>query len=103
LFWYNIINKSGNPVSCHPEGGTIKGGKQSDEQSKNTKTRCKKSLHAINDTSVLRPAFKAPLANWRMLLAVIDVVAVVLFVLALRALLEDRKLRKAIAGEKKNS
>ena len=59
--------------------------------------------NAINDTSVLRPAFKAPLANWRMLLAVIDVVAVVLFVLALRALLEDRKLRKAIAGEKKNS
>lgn len=59
--------------------------------------------NAINDTSVLRPAFKAPLANWRMLLAVIDVVAIVLFVLALHALLEDRKLRKAIAGEKKNS
>lgn len=59
--------------------------------------------NAINDTSVLRPAFKAPLANWRMLLAVIDVVAVVLFVLALRALLEDRKLRKEIANQKKNS
>ena len=59
--------------------------------------------NAINDTSVLRPAFKASLANWRMLLAVIDVVAVVLFVLALRALLEDRKLRKEIANQKKNS
>lgn len=59
--------------------------------------------NAINDTSVLRPAFKAPLANWRMLLAVIDVVAVVLFILALRALLEDRKLRKEIASQKKNS
>lgn len=59
--------------------------------------------NAINDTSVLRPAFKAPLANWRMLLAVIDIVAVVLFVLALRALLEDRKLRKEIANQKKNS
>ena len=59
--------------------------------------------NAINDTSVLRPAFKAPLANWRMLLAVIDVVAVVLFILALRALLEDRKLRKEIAKQKKNS
>ncbi|WP_455500604.1 glycoside hydrolase family 3 N-terminal domain-containing protein [Gemmiger sp.] len=57
--------------------------------------------NAINDTSVLRPEFKASLANWRVLLAVIDVVAVVLFILALRALLEDRKLRKA--AEKKNS
>ena len=56
----------------------------------------------IGDESVLRPLFKAPMANWRMLVVAIDVVAVVLFALALRAVILDNKLRKAAKNAENN-
>lgn len=43
------------------------------------------------DSSVLRPVFRQNNFGWRYLLAAIDVAAVVLFVLALRALLAERR------------
>lgn len=56
----------------------------------------------IGDESVLRPLFKASMANWRMLVVAIDVVAVVLFALALRAVILDNKLRKAAKNAENN-
>lgn len=50
---------------------------------------------AVGDSTLLRPEFRQNGFNWRYLLAAIDLAAVVLFVLALRALVEDRRLRKA--------
>ncbi len=55
---------------------------------------------SMNDDSVLRPVFKATLANWRMLLAAIDVIVLVLFVLALVNIIKDRKLRKMLRNNK---
>ena len=58
---------------------------------------------SIGDSSVLRPAFKAALANWRMLLALIDVAAVAFFALSLYVLIQDRKLRKGMVTTTKKS
>ena len=55
---------------------------------------------SIGDDSVLRPVFKAAFANWRYLVVAIDVLAVVLFALALINLLRARK-KDTIRVEKK--
>lgn len=56
---------------------------------------------SISDNSVLRPVFKATLANWRQLLIAIDAVVLILFALSLRNLLKDRKLRRAMQQQNK--
>ena len=56
----------------------------------------KKSLEKIH-------AFTTSAFGWRHLVALIDIVAVALFALAVRGVVIDVKLRKAAKTEKKNS
>lgn len=58
---------------------------------------------SIGDTTALRHAFTTSVFGWRHLVALIDIVAVVLFALAVRGVVIDVKLRKAAETEKKNS
>ena len=58
---------------------------------------------SIGDTTALRHAFTTSVFGWRHLVALIDIVAVVLFALAVRGVVIDGKLRKAAKTEKKNS
>ena len=58
---------------------------------------------SIGDTTALRHAFTTSVFGWRHLVALIDIVAVVLFALAVRGGVIDGKLRKAAKTEKKNS
>ena len=51
---------------------------------------------SIGDTSVLRHAFTAPVLGWRHLVLLIDVIAAALFALAIRSIVIDVKLRKAM-------
>ena len=50
---------------------------------------------SIGDTSVLRHDFKPAIFGWRHLVALIDLVAVALFALAIRGIVRDVKLYKA--------
>ena len=58
---------------------------------------------SIGDTAALRHDFKPAVLGWRHLVALIDLVAVLLFALAVRGVVIDVKLRKAAKTEKKNS
>ena len=58
---------------------------------------------SIGDTTAVRHAFTTSVFGWRHLVALIDIVAVVLFALAVRGVVIDGKLRKAAKTEKKNS
>ena len=58
---------------------------------------------SIGDTTALRHAFTTSAFGWRHLVALIDIVAVALFALAVRGVVIDVKLRKAAKTEKKNS
>ena len=58
---------------------------------------------SIGDTAALRHDFKPAVLGWRHLVALIDLVAVRLFALAVRGVVIDVKLRKAAKTEKKNS
>ena len=58
---------------------------------------------SIGDTTAVRHAFTTSVFGWRHLVALIDIVAVVLFALAVRGVVIDVKLRKAAKTEKKNS
>ena len=58
---------------------------------------------SIGDTTAVRHAFTTSVFGWRHLVALIDIVAVVLFALAVRGGVIDGKLRKAAKTEKKNS
>ena len=51
---------------------------------------------SIGDTSVLRHTFTAPVLGWRHLVILIDVITVALFALAIRGIVIDVKLRKAM-------
>ena len=57
---------------------------------------------SIGDTTAVRHAFTTSVLGWRHLVALIDIVAVVLFALAVRGVVIDVKLRKAAKTEKKN-
>ena len=57
---------------------------------------------SIGDTTAVRHAFTTSVFGWRHLVALIDIVAVVLFALAVRGIVIDVKLRKAAKTEKKN-
>jgi beta-glucosidase len=57
----------------------------------------------IGDTTAVRHAFTTSVFGWRHLVALIDIVAVVLFAFAVRGVVIDVKLRKAAKTEKKNS
>ncbi|WP_455496451.1 hypothetical protein, partial [Gemmiger sp.] len=57
---------------------------------------------SIGDTAALRHDFKPAVLGWRHLVALIDLVAVLLFALAVRGVVIDVKLRKAAKTEKKN-
>lgn len=57
---------------------------------------------SIGDTAALRHDFKPAVLGWRHLVALIDLVAVLLFALAVRGVVIDVKLRKAAKAEKKN-
>lgn len=57
---------------------------------------------SIGDTTAVRHAFTTSVFGWRHLVALIDIVAVVLFALAVRGVVIDVKLRKAAKTEKKN-
>ena len=57
---------------------------------------------SIGDTAALRHDFKPAVLGWRHLVALIDIVAVLLFALAVRGVVIDVKLRKAAKAEKKN-
>ena len=57
---------------------------------------------SIGDTSVVRHNFTTSVFGWRHLAALIDIVAVLLFALAVRGVVIDVKLRKAAKAEKKN-
>ena len=57
---------------------------------------------SIGDTAALRHDFKPAVLGWRHLVALIDLVAVLLFALAVRGVVIDVKLRKAAKVEKKN-
>ena len=50
----------------------------------------------------MRHAFTTSAFGWRHLVVLIDIVAVVLFALAVRGVVIDVKLRKAAKTEKKN-
>ena len=58
---------------------------------------------SIGDTTAVRHAFTTSVFGWRHLVALIDIVAVVLFALAVRGVVIDVRLRKAAKTEKKNS
>ena len=58
---------------------------------------------SIGDTTAVRHAFTTSVFGWRHLVVLIDIVAVVLFALAVRGVVIDVKLRKAAKTEKKNS
>ena len=57
---------------------------------------------SIGDTSVVRHNFTTSVFGWRHLVALIDIVAVLLFALAVRGVVIDVELRKAAKTEKKN-
>lgn len=57
---------------------------------------------SIGDTSVVRHNFTTSVLGWHHLVALIDIVAVLLFALAVRGVVIDVKLRKAAKAEKKN-
>ena len=57
---------------------------------------------SIGDTAALRHDFKPAVFGWRHLVALIDIVAVLIFALAVRGVVIDVKLRKAAKAEKKN-
>ena len=57
---------------------------------------------SIGDTTAVRHAFTTSVFGWRHLVALIDIVAVVLFTLAVRGVVIDVRLRKAAKTEKKN-
>ncbi len=57
---------------------------------------------SIGDTTAVRHAFTTSVFGWRHLVALIDIVAVFLFALAVRGVVIDVKLRKAAKTEKKN-
>ena len=57
---------------------------------------------SIGDTTAVRHAFTTSAFGWRHLVVLIDIVAVVLFALAVRGVVIDVKLRKAAKTEKKN-
>ena len=57
---------------------------------------------SIGDTTAVRHAFTTSAFGWRHLVALIDIVAVVLFALAVRGVVIDVRLRKAAKTEKKN-
>ena len=58
---------------------------------------------SIGDTTAVHHAFTTSVFGWRHLVALIDIVAVVLFAFAVRGVVIDVKLRKAAKTEKKNS
>ena len=58
---------------------------------------------SIGDTSVLRHDIKTSMFGWRHLVALIDLVAVALFALAIRGVVRDVKLHKARKAENKNN
>lgn len=58
---------------------------------------------SIGDTTAMRHAFTTSVFGWRHLVVLIDIVAIVLFVLAVRGVVIDVKLRKAAKAAKKNS
>ena len=60
-------------------------------------------VDSIGDTTAVRHAFTTSVFGWRHLVALIDIVAVVLFALAVRGVVIDVKLRKEAKTEKKNS
>lgn len=55
---------------------------------------------SIGDTNALRHAFTAPVIGWRHLVILIDVIAVALFALAIRGIVIDVKLRKAMKADR---
>ena len=58
---------------------------------------------SIGDTAALRHDFKPAVLGWRHLVALIDLVAVALFALAIRGIVRDVKLYKAAkAGRTEN-
>ena len=58
---------------------------------------------SIGDTAALRHAFTTSAFGWRHLVALIDLVAVALFALAIRGIVRDVKLYKAAkAGRTEN-
>ena len=57
---------------------------------------------SIGDTSVVRHNFTTSVFGWRHLVALIDIVAVLLFALAVRGVVIDVKLRKTAKAGKKN-
>ena len=57
---------------------------------------------SIGDTTAVRHAFTTSVFGWRHLVALIDIVVVALFALAVRGVVIDVKLRKAAKTEKKN-
>ena len=61
---------------------------------------------SIGDTAALRHDFKPAVLGWRHLVALIDLVAVALFALAIRGIVRDVKLykaAKAARAENKNA
>ena len=58
---------------------------------------------SIGDTTAVRHAFTTSVFGWRQLVALIDIVAVILFALAVRGVVIDVKLRKAAKAAKENS
>ncbi len=58
---------------------------------------------SIGDTTAVRHAFTTSVFGWRQLVALIDIVAVILFALAVRGVVLDVKLRKAAKNETKNA
>ena len=55
---------------------------------------------SIGDTAALRHDFKPAVLGWRHLVALIDLVAVALFALAIRGIVRDVKLYKAAKAAK---
>ena len=55
---------------------------------------------SIGDTAALRHGFKPAVLGWRHLVALIDLVAVALFALAIRGIVRDVKLYKAAKAAK---
>ena len=53
------------------------------------------TARAVRDTAALRHDFKPAVLGWRHLVALIDLVAVALFALAIRGIVRDVKLYKA--------
>ena len=58
---------------------------------------------SIGDTTAVRHAFTTSMFGWRHLVALIDIVAVVLFVLAVRGVVIDVKLHKAAKSKNGNA